>query len=59
MAIERQQEVHLAESKMNSLPKCSPKKGKTAFLRLQYILLGEMEMLKGFTIILEQIIRQL
>lgn len=41
MANEGQHEVHLAEGKMNYLPKYSQKKGKATFQRQQYILLGE------------------
>lgn len=41
MATEGEQKVHLAESKMNSLPKYSQKKGKAAFQKLLYTLLGE------------------
>lgn len=41
MATEGEHKVHLAESKMNSLPKYSQKKGKAAFQKLQYTLLGE------------------
>lgn len=41
MATVGEHKVHLAESKMNSLPKCSQKKGKAAFQKLQYTLLGE------------------
>jgi len=41
MATEGEHKVHLAESKMNSLPKYSQKKGKAAFQKMQYALLGE------------------
>lgn len=41
MATEREHKVHLAEIKMNSLPKYSQKKGKATFQKLQYTLLGE------------------
>lgn len=48
MAIEGQCEVHLAESKMNSLPKYSQMKGKATFQRLQYTLLWEKSNVKRF-----------
>lgn len=38
---EGEHKVHLAESRMNSLPKYSQKKGKAAFQKLQYTLLRE------------------
>lgn len=41
MATEGEHKVHLAESKMNSLPKYSHKKGKAAFQKLQYAFLRE------------------
>lgn len=48
MATEGEQKVHLAESKMNSLPKYSQKKGKAAFQKLLYTLLGEKWNVKRF-----------
>lgn len=48
MATEGEHKVHLAESKMNSLPKYSQKKGKAAFQKLQYTLLREKWNVKRF-----------
>lgn len=48
MATEGEHKVHLAESKMNSLPKYSQKKGKAAFQKLHYTLLGEKWNVKRF-----------
>lgn len=48
MATEGERKVHLAKSKMNSLPKYSQKKGKAAFQKLQYTVLGEKWNAKGF-----------
>lgn len=48
MATEGEHKVHLAKSKMNSLPKYSQKKGKAAFQKLQYTVLGEKWNAKGF-----------